>query len=42
MTSGIIGLGETVTWRSRHLGVTWTMTTLISEMDRPHRFVDRQ
>lgn len=42
VTSGIIGLGETVTWRARHLGVTWTMTTLISEMDRPHRFVDRQ
>ena len=42
VTSGIIGLGETVTWRARHLGITWTMTTLISEMDRPHRFVDRQ
>ena len=42
VTSGIIGLGETVTWRARHLGITWTMTTLISDMDRPHRFVDRQ
>ena len=38
VTSGIIGLGETVTGRARHLGVTWTMTTLISEMDSPPPF----
>jgi ligand-binding SRPBCC domain-containing protein len=42
VTTGIIGLGETVTWRARHFGITWSMTTLISEMDRPNRFVDRQ
>jgi hypothetical protein len=40
--TGIIGLDETVTWRARHFGITWTMTTVISEWDRPHRFVDRQ
>jgi len=42
VTTGIIGLGETVTWRARHFGITWTMTTTISELDRPNRFVDRQ
>jgi ligand-binding SRPBCC domain-containing protein len=42
VTSGVIGLGETVTWRARHFGITWTMTTLISEWDPPHRFVDLQ
>jgi ligand-binding SRPBCC domain-containing protein len=40
--TGIIGRDETVTWRARHFGITWTMTTIISEWDRPHRFVDRQ
>lgn len=42
VTTGVIGLDETVTWRARHFGITWTMTTTISEMDRPTRFVDRQ
>jgi len=40
--TGIIGLDETVTWRARHFGITWTMTVRISELDRPNRFVDRQ
>lgn len=42
VTAGVIGLGETVTWRARHLGIWWTMTSEISEVDRPHHFVDRQ
>jgi ligand-binding SRPBCC domain-containing protein len=42
ITSGIIGQGEYVTWRAKHFGVTWTMTSVISEWDRPHRFVDEQ
>ena len=42
VTSGVIGLGEFVTWRARHFGVTWTMTSVISEWDRPRRFVDEQ
>ena len=36
------GADETVTWRARHFGITWTMTTTISELDRPTRFVDCQ
>lgn len=42
VTTGRIGLGETVTWRARHFGVWFTLTTEISEMERPTRFVDRQ
>ena len=42
VTSGVIGLGQTVTWRARHFGVTWTMTSKITELDAPHRFVDEQ
>ncbi|WP_147918945.1 SRPBCC family protein [Ruania zhangjianzhongii] len=42
VTSGQIGLGEQVTWRARHVGIWFTMTSRIVELDRPHRFVDRQ
>jgi ligand-binding SRPBCC domain-containing protein len=42
VTSGKIGLGESVTWRARHFGLTWKMTSKITELDRPHRFVDEQ
>ncbi|ALJ18938.1 SRPBCC family protein [Microbacterium sp. No. 7] len=42
VTAGRIGLGQTVTWRARHFGVWFTMTSKITALDRPHRFVDRQ
>jgi ligand-binding SRPBCC domain-containing protein len=42
VTAGVIGLGEFVTWRARHFGITWTMTSIITEWDRPRRFVDEQ
>jgi ligand-binding SRPBCC domain-containing protein len=42
VTSGPIGLGETVTWRARHFGVWFTMTSRITALERPHRFVDEQ
>ncbi|WP_144763234.1 SRPBCC family protein [Curtobacterium sp. 9128] len=41
-TSGTIGLGETVTWRARHLGAVWRMTSQITVLEAPHRFVDEQ
>jgi ligand-binding SRPBCC domain-containing protein len=41
-TSGRIGAGETVTWRARHLGLTWSLTSKVTEFDPPHRFVDEQ
>ncbi|MFC7402500.1 cyclase [Citricoccus sp. GCM10030269] len=42
VTSGQIGLGETVTWRARHFGLWFTMTSRITALERPHRFVDEQ
>ncbi|GAA0190273.1 hypothetical protein GCM10009122_51680 [Fulvivirga kasyanovii] len=39
-TSGLIGLNETVTWKARHFGVTQTLTTRITEYQRPGIFVD--
>jgi ligand-binding SRPBCC domain-containing protein len=42
VTAGRIGLGEFVTWRARHFGITWTMTSTVTEWERPHRFVDEQ
>lgn len=41
-TSGEIGLNETVTWRARHFGIWFTMTSKITELERPTRFVDQQ
>jgi ligand-binding SRPBCC domain-containing protein len=40
--SGRIGHGEEVTWRARHFGAWWTMTSRITEYERPTRFVDEQ
>ncbi len=42
VTSGKIGLGEEVTWRARHFGIPFTMTSRVTELARPHRFVDEQ
>lgn len=42
VTSGTIALGETVTWRARHFGIRFTMTSRITALDRPDRFVDEQ
>jgi ligand-binding SRPBCC domain-containing protein len=42
VTSGSIGLHETVTWSARHFGVRFTMTSRITSLERPRRFVDEQ
>ncbi|MEO0468238.1 MAG: SRPBCC family protein [Bacteroidota bacterium] len=39
-TSGLIELGETVTWRAKHLGVYQKLTVQITALDFPHSFVD--
>jgi ligand-binding SRPBCC domain-containing protein len=41
-TSGLIGLGETVTWTARHLGRPWSLTSQIVAFDPPRLFVDEQ
>jgi len=39
-TSGLIELGEEVTWRARHFGVTQHFTSRITAFDRPRHFQD--
>lgn len=39
-TSGLIELGESVTWRARHLGARRTLTVVITAMSRPTYFQD--
>lgn len=38
----VLGLGDDVTFRARHLGRTWTMTSRITACDPPWSFVDEQ
>jgi ligand-binding SRPBCC domain-containing protein len=42
VTSGRVGLGQSVTWRARHFGITWTMTSQITGLDEPSWFADEQ
>jgi ligand-binding SRPBCC domain-containing protein len=42
VTSGLISLGEEVTWRALHFGVPLQMTSRITEMQSPDYFVDEQ
>lgn len=42
VTSGLIGLGEEVTWRAWHFGVPLRMTSRITQLDAPTSFVDEQ
>lgn len=42
ITSGKIALGESVTWRARHFGIWFTMTSKITELVEPQHFVDEQ
>lgn len=37
-----LGLGDEVTFRARHFGVRWRMTSRITAYERPHHFVDEQ
>ena len=38
--SGLIEMGESVTWEARHLGVRQRLESRITAMDRPHHFRD--
>lgn len=40
VTTGLIGLDETVTWEARHFGVRQRLTTRITAFDRPRHFRD--
>ena len=40
VTSGLIGFGEQVTWRAKHLGITQTLTSRITAFGYPRHFRD--
>jgi hypothetical protein len=42
VTTGVMRLGDSVTWRARHFGVVFRMTSAITEYQPPSRFVDEQ
>lgn len=42
VTSGLMKLGDTVTWRARHFGIAFRMTSAITGYRYPSRFVDEQ
>jgi ligand-binding SRPBCC domain-containing protein len=42
VTGGVMKLGDTVTWRARHFGIPFRMTSAITEYEYPSRFVDEQ
>lgn len=39
-TSGLMDLGDEVTWRARHFGITQELTSRITMFDRPRHFRD--
>ena len=41
VTSGLIGLGETVTWKARHFGIIMRLTSRITKCDYPSVFEDK-
>lgn len=40
--SGQMALGDSVTWKARHFGLPFQMTSRITEYEEPARFVDEQ
>ncbi|GGB85554.1 hypothetical protein GCM10007424_27020 [Flavobacterium suaedae] len=39
-TSGLMELGETVTWQAKHFGVTQKLTVIIADLQSPDYFAD--
>jgi ligand-binding SRPBCC domain-containing protein len=40
LTSGLMSLGDTVTWQARHFGIRQRLTSQITRFDPPHAFQD--
>lgn len=40
-TSGLIGPGETVTWRAKHFGFYQNLSVIVTAFERPYLFTDR-
>ena len=41
VTSGLLRLGDEVTWEATHFGIRQRLSSRISEFDPPNRFVDQ-
>jgi ligand-binding SRPBCC domain-containing protein len=41
ITSGLMGLNDTVTWRARHMGIYQHLTSKITAFEPPHFFVSQ-
>lgn len=39
---GVFAEGSTVTWRARHFGIPFHLTSVVFDIDPPHRFCDQQ
>ncbi|MFY0698908.1 MAG: SRPBCC family protein [Balneola sp.] len=39
-TTGLIGLNESVTWKAKHFGIYQTLTSKVTEFERPVYFAD--
>ena len=42
VSTGVMTLGDSVTWQARHFGIPFRMTSAVTEYERPVRFVDEQ
>ena len=42
VTTGVMKLGDAVTWHARHFGIAFQMTSAVTAYEYPHRFVDEQ
>ena len=42
ITSGLIGLGQSVTWQAKHFGITQRLTSKITKYNNPFHFRDEQ
>ena len=40
VVSGLIGEGENVTWRAKHFGIWFSLTSIITQFERPRHFRD--
>lgn len=38
-TSGLLGDGDSITWQARHFGIAFRLQSLVSEVNRPQRFL---
>ncbi len=42
ITTGLIGIGESVTWQATHFGIRQRLTSHITAYNRPYHFCDEQ